>query len=425
MPSGRISKRSVDALVCPLGKDREFLWDDDLAGFGVVAHASGNKVYVVQFRKDGRSRRSQIGKHGRLTPDEARSEAKKLLGLIETGADPIQAKRAARAVPTFREVAGTFLEQHSAKKRKPRTHAEYDRLLDKRILPEIGHVRMTDLNRATVSRLHGTISKEAPITANRAVALVSAVWSWASRRDMVALSDNPARGIEKNREQAKERYLTIDEFARLGNALRLAETEGLPWDADDNHPQAKHHAKPENRKTKADPYAVAAIRLLILTGARLSEILHAQWSQIDSERGILFLPDSKTGRKPIYLSAATLAVLAEIPRVEGNPFIIVGAISGKGRVDLKKPWAAIRKAAQLDDLRLHDLRHSFASIGAGTSLGLPILGKLLGHTQPQTTARYAHLDADPMRRAADTIGNTISAALVGKSENNVMKFKRP
>lgn len=425
MPTGRISKRSVDALVCPSGKDREILWDDDLAGFGVAAFPSGNKVYVVQYRTNGRSHRSQIGKHGRLTPDEARSEAKKLLGLIETGADPIQAKRAARAVPTFREVAKDFLEEHSAKKRKPRTHAEYNRLLEKQILPEIGNVRMADLNRATVARLHGSISKAAPISANRAVALVSAIWSWASRRDIVPLSENPARGIEKNRERAKERFLTSEEFERLGDALRLAETKGLPWDTDENHPKAKHHAKPENRNTKADPYAVAAIRLLILTGARLSEILHTQWSQIDHERGIMFLPDSKTGKKPIYLSAAALAVLAEIPRVEGNPYIIVGAKAGKPRVDLKKPWLAIRKAAKLEDVRLHDLRHSFASVGAGASLGLPIVGKLLGHSQPQTTARYAHLDADPMRRAADTIGNTISAVLDGKSKNNVTKFKRP
>jgi integrase len=411
MPTGRISKKAVDALVCPLGKDREIFWDDDLAGFGVAAYPSGAKTYIVQYRKDGRSRRAQIGKHGRLTPDEARSEAKKLLGQIETGADPIKAKREARGVPTFREVAEDFLKQHSAQKRKPRTHAEYDRLLEKRILPIIGSLRIVDINRATIARLHGSISKEAPISANRAVALISSIWSWASRRDMVSLNENPARGIERNREQAKERFLKSDEFARLGDALRLAETEGLPWDVDEGHPKAKHHAKPEKRKTKTDPYAVAAVRLLILTGARLSEILTAKWSEIDFERGILFLSDSKTGRKPVYLSAAALAVFASIPRVERNPYIIVGAKEGLPRVDLKKPWRAIRKAADLNDLRIHDLRHSFASVGAGASLGLPIVGKLLGHSNPKTTARYAHLDADPMHRAVNKIGNTIDTAM--------------
>ena len=423
MPTGRISKRSVDALNCPEGKDRIILWDDDLAGFGIAAFPSGSKVYVVQFRKDGRSRRAQVGRHGRLTPDEARSEAKRLLGQIETGADPIEAKRSAREVPTFRKVAGDFLAQHSALKRKARTHAEYERLLEKRILPQIGSIRITDLNRAKLARLHNHISKEAPISANRALALISAIWGWASRRDIVPLSENPARGIEKNREQAKERFLKLEEFARLGEALRLAETEGLPWDVNEEQPKAKHLAKLANRKTKADPFAVAAIRLLILTGARLGEILNAKWSEIDFERGILFLPDSKTGRKPVYLTAPALEVLAGLSRVEKNPYIIVGSKEGKPRVDLKKPWSAIRRAAALGDFRIHDLRHSYASIGAGASLGLPIVGKLLGHSNPKTTQRYAHLDADPLKRAANLISGDISAAMSNTVQQNIYDLK--
>lgn len=414
MPTGRISKRSVDALNCPEGKDRIILWDDDLAGFGIAAFPSGSKVYVVQFRKDGRSRRAQVGRHGRLTPDEARSEAKRLLGQIETGADPIEAKRSAREVPTFRKVAGDFLAQHSALKRKARTHAEYERLLEKRILPQIGSIRITDLNRAKLARLHNHISKEAPISANRALALISAIWGWASRRDIVPLSENPARGIEKNREQAKERFLTSDEFARLGEALRHAESVGLPWDIREENTGSKHLANSERRTTIADPYAVAAIRLLIFTGARLGEILTAQWSHIDHERGIMFLPDSKTGRKPIYLSSVALEILSAIPRVEGNEYVIVGSKPGRPRVDIKKPWEAIRKMANLSDLRVHDLRHSFASVGVGGSLGLPIVGKLLGHSQPKTTARYAHLDADPLKRAVNKIGEHVQAKLIGK-----------
>lgn len=424
MPTGRISKRSVDALLCPEGKDREFLWDDDLAGFGVAAFPSGVKTYIVQFRKDGRSRRSQIGKHGRLTPDEARSEAKKLLGLVETGADPVQAKKAARAVPTFREVGEDFLRHHSEFKLKTRTHAEYARLFQKRIVPAIGSLRITDVSRAAVARFHGKISKEAPVSANRTVALISTIWAWASRRDIVSLAANPARGLERNREQAKERFLTTEEFGRLGEALRLAETDGLPWDINQRNLKSKHLAKPEMRKTKADPFAVAAIRLLILTGARLNEILTAKWSEIDFERGMLFLSDSKTGRKPVFLNAPALTVLSEIPRVEDNPYIIVGSKAGEHRIDLKKPWAAIRKAAGLEDLRIHDLRHSFASVGAGASLGLPIVGKLLGHSQPQTTARYAHLDADPLHKAVNRIGSSIAAALVGKPHEGIIHLEK-
>ena len=190
--------------------------------------------------------------------------------------------------------------------------------------------------------------------------------------------------------------MTGDELARLGEALRAAETGGLPYDVDETKPNAKHAPKAENRLVKLDPFAVGAIRLLVLTGAFLCEILNAQWSQLDLGRGVLFLADSKSGRKPIYLSAAAQAVLAELPRLDGNPHIIAsGARDGRPRSDLKKPWAAVTRAAGLYGLRIHDLRHSFASVGAGASLGLPIMGKLLGHSQPTTTQRYAHLDSDP------------------------------
>jgi integrase len=213
------------------------------------------------------------------------------------------------------------------------------------------------------------------------------------------------------REQGRERFLTNEELARLGDVLREGETIGLPYEVDELKPAAKHAPKAENRRTVLDPFAVAAIRLLILTGARLHEILDARWQHVDFERGILFLSDSKTGRKPVYLSAAALAILAGLPRLDGNPHIIAGMKDGAPRADLKKPWAAVTKAANLEGLRIHDLRHSFASIGAGASLGLPIIGKLLGHSQAATTHRYAHLDADPMRRAAETIGATIAAAM--------------
>jgi len=173
---------------------------------------------------------------------------------------------------------------------------------------------------------------------------------------------------------------------------------------------------------KLDPYAVAAIRLLILTGAPLREILHAKREQIDFGRGVIFLADSKTGKKPIYLSAATQAVLAAVPRLEGNRYAIAGTRDGAPRADLKKPWAAVTGAAGLEGVRIHDLRHSFASFG-GASLGLPIIGKLLGHSQAATTHGYAHLDAHPMHRAVETIGATISAAMEGKTGAEIAPLK--
>ncbi len=264
-----------------------------------------------------------------------------------------------------------------------------------------------------------------PYAANRAVAVWSKAFAWAAGAGLVPEGQNPAKNIKKYREQGRERFLTSEELARLGEALREGETVGLPYSVDETKPTAKHAAKADHRRVKLDRYAAAALRLFVLTGARLREILHAKWEQIDLERGLIFLADSKTGKKPLYLSAAAQKVLADVPRVEGNPHVIAGAKDGAPRADLKKPWAAVSRAAGLEGVRIHDLRHSFASFGAGASLGLPIIGKLLGHSQPATTARYAHLDADPMRRAANTIGATISAALGGHTEANVAAIGKP
>lgn len=406
--SNRLSKRTVDALVCPPDKDRVFLWDDDLAGFGVVAFPSGRKAFVAQFRQNGRSHRMTLGDYGRLTPDEARSEAKKALGAVETGDNPLADREAARREQTFAEVAKDFMSLHVGPKRKPRTAEEYQRLLTLHILPKIGSKRLPDLSRADVTRLHAGLS-DRPFAANRCLALISAIWNWAAKRDVVSFANNPAQRVERNKEPRREKFLTTEELVRLGDVLHEAETVGLPF-----KPSASKHAKPDGRRT-LDPFAVAAIRLLLLTGARKEEILSLRWEYVDFERSLLLLPDSKTGRKTIYLSAPALAVLSAIPRIDGNPFVIVGEIAGTHRVDMNKPWAAVCAAAGLKHVRVHDLRHTFASFGAGASLGLPIIGKLLGQKQAATTARYAHLAADPMMKAAGVIGEKISAALEGKS----------
>jgi integrase len=248
------------------------------------------------------------------------------------------------------------------------------------------------------------------------------MFSWAVQRGLLPESHvNPAGRIERYREHKRERFLTSEELARLGDALREGETIGLPWRGEYG---SKHTPKEENRRSVLDPFAAAAIRLLILTGARLREILDAQWQHVDFERGVIFLPDSKTGHNAVYLSAAALEVLAALPRIEGNPHIIAGDKMGQPKADLKKPWQAVTRAADLEGVRIHDLRHSFASIGVGASLGLPIIGKLLGHSQAATTHRYAHLDADPLRRAADTIGATIAAAMGGSVGAEVVLLKR-
>lgn len=396
----KINSRSVEALTLPKGKTREVMWDTSISGFGCLVLPSGVKSFIVQYRRNGRSHRVSLGLYGRITPEMARSEAKKLLGAVETGSDPIAdrqaARQAAREARTFKDIADEFMRTHVETKRKSRTAEEYRRILNLHILPAIGSLGMREVGKSHVSRLHGSMSA-VPYEANRTRALISTIWNWAEGRDEVT-GTNPCHRLERYKEQPRERYLSNDELALLGDALR---------------------------EVKIDPYAVAAIKLLILTGARLREVLHARWEHVDIERGTLFLPDSKTGKKTIYLGAAALEILMGLPRLDDNPHIIPGAIPGRPRYGLHSLWKVVIEAAGLEGVRIHDLRHSFASVGAGANMGLPILGKLLGHAQAATTARYAHLDSDPLHAAVNTIGATISAAMGdGNSSADVVPMKR-
>jgi integrase len=235
------------------------------------------------------------------------------------------------------------------------------------------------------------------------------MFTFAGKAGVVPEGFNPAKRIESYDERRRERFLTIAELERLGTAIREAETVGLVWAADETKPTAKHAPKPENRRVTIGPHAAAALRLLLFTGARLREILHLQWEQVDFQRGLLLLTQSKTGRMTIVLNAPALAILSELPRA--SSFVIAGSNPGSPRRDLNAPWRLVRDRAGLKGVRLHDLRHSFASYGAGAGMGLPIIGKLLGHSQQSTTQRYAHLDADPLRIASEAIGKRIAAAM--------------
>ncbi|TLG72785.1 site-specific integrase [Methylocystis sp. B8] len=416
-----LTKRTLDALQ---PREKPFTVFDggrDLPGFGVRVMPSGHKGFILEYRpreageaasRSIHKKRYSLGTYGPVTAEQARRRAAEALVVIRNGGDPQAARSARRAAATVSKLIDAFMTEHVETKCKSAT-AEAHKVALERLRVAHGSLKADALTRGQVALLHTRLSN-APFAANRFLAVVSKLFSWASNRELLPETHpNPAAKIERYREQGRERYLTSDELARLGAALAEAETIGLAYTIDETKAKAKHAPKADNRRVKLDPFAVAAIRLLILTGARLREILDAKWEQVDLERGVIFLPDSKTGKKPIYLSAAAQVVLAALPRIKGNPHIIAGAKDGAPRADLKKPWAAVTRAAGLEGVRLHDLRHSFASFGAGASLGLPIIGKLLGHTQATTTQRYAHLDADPLRRAADAIGTTIAAAMDG------------
>jgi integrase len=412
MPRAKLTKRTVDALAA---RSKVYIaYDDVLPGFGCRVTSKGSKSWIVEYRPNGggrrvAKRRTTLGSTSTLTADQARRAAQDTLARVRLGEDVAEERARMRASATIAELAERYMRHEVRVTKKASTVALYDMYFRRHVLPELGTMRAIDAKHADILSLHRKIGEDAPVTANRVMALISGLYSWAVKAGEIHLDRNPTQGLTRYREEGRERYLTEDELRRLGDALRVAEAVGLPWQVDEGRPTAKHAPRAEKRRTKLSPFAVAAIRLLLFSGCRLREILHLRWEQVDLDRGLLFLPDSKTGRKTVVLSSAAMAVLESLERI--GTFVVPGNNPDRARADLKKPWEAIAKYAGLDRVRLHDLRHTYASIGAAEGLGLPVIGKLLGHRQPATTARYAHLDAGPLRRASDVISDQIAAAM--------------
>ena len=388
---GKITKRLVDTAVA-VERDK-VIWDTDLPGFGLRCRAGGAKFYVLKYRAGGRARWYTIGRHGGpWTPATARREARRLLGEVAAGRDPAGLRDAGRRALTVVQLGERFLSDYVPHHCKLSTAREYRRSVELFITPALGRHAVSDVTRADVARLHHDM-RDTPYQANRTLGVLHKMFNLAEMWVLRPDGTNPCRHVQKFKERRRERFLTEDELARLGDALIKAERDEI-----------------------ASAPAIAALRLLMFTGARLSEILTLRWDFVNETRQCLALPDSKTGPKILYLNPPALDVLAALPRVEGNPYVIVGYKSGGHLADLQKPWRRIRKLADLNDLRIHDLRHSFASIGVAGGLSLPIIGKLLGHSQAATTYRYAHLADDPVRQASDMISAKIATA-IGRTNN--------
>lgn len=418
--------------------------DDRLPGFHAKLNADGSITFALDYRAGrGRGfpmRRVVIARalpdgkggieRGAMSIAEARARAEDIKSKARDERaplderDPLEARRREaakladeRAAPTVAELLEAYIGEEVAPTRRPRTVELYRSYL-KHILPVIGDVKARDLTRARVRTLHRAIADDEGggrrVTANRCVVLIRAAFNWGAEEDRLPKGfENPTRGVTFFEEKARERYLDSEEMARLGAALLLAETEGIPYTVDESKPRAKHAPKPENRREVFDVYAVAAIRLLALTGLRLREVLGLRWSDVDFERGVATLPDTKTGRRDAHLGAPALAVIAGLPRT--GRFVVASSSAGspdeRPKHDLKRVWAAVTRHAGLEGLRIHDLRHTAASVGAASGVGLVVIGGLLGHKNAKTTARYAHLADTPLKAAANRVAGEIAGAM--------------
>ena len=369
-----LTNRSLDTI-----KVGKVIWDEKLQGFGARKQsANGSISFILKTRIGGRQTIITIGRYGVLTIQAARAEALRLLGMISSGQDPIEA----RDLQEFRvrDIANAWLARHVCNL-KPSSAKRYECLIRDYIGPKLGRIYADKVTPQMVVRFHDALGNK-PRTANYCVSTISSMWGWANKRGLINL-ENPCLGIQRYDEVKRKRYLTAPEIKLLAEAFREEE--------------------------QINPCAVAAIKILIMTGARLGGILSAKWDWIDGD--ILKLPDSKTGAKDITLPSPVLNVLSSLPRIKGNPYIIVGKKSGQHMINLRKPWMRIVKRAGIEHVRLHDLRHSFASFAVSSGASLTLIGGQLGHRSIATTQRYAHLSRDPVRQATETTANIIAEAL--------------
>ncbi len=389
----KITKIAVEAI--PPGSRDVYAWDVMVRGFGVKVTPRGNRVYCLKYRVAGAQRWLTIGRHGEITAEEARTKAVKLRAAIAEGKDPAGTRDDAARAPTVNELADRYLAEHAEPHKKPRSIEEDRRNLALHVRPDLGTCKAVEVTRQDILRLHHKL-RATPFAANRVRSLLSKMFELAEAWGIRPEASNPCRRVPKYAERSRERFLSTDELNRLGEALDAAERDG------------------------AHPSAIAIVRLLLLTGCRLGEVLTLRWPFVDFERGCLRLPDSKTGAKVVHLGPPAIELLADLPRFTSAFVFPAAHIWRAGRagpghfVGVDHIWRTIRVRAGIEDVRLHDLRHTFASWSVMGGASLYMTGALLGHRQSSTTQKYAHLAAEPQQLAAARVAGTIAGALRGK-----------
>jgi integrase len=378
----RITERFIKSLEPPKAGNRVY-YDADIVGFGARITAAGVVSFVLNYYARGRERRYTIGRYPELNATAAREEALALRDIIRQGGDPMERKQNERAAPTIADLYNDYIERHAKIHLRPNTIRSAEGMASKHILPKIGRIKVADLTRRDVEELHNSV-KDAPYQANRVRALLSKMmnlakaWEW---RD-----DNPCEGVPKFREEKRERWLSTREIERLCDALDKYSNQSV----------------------------ANAIRLMLLTGARKSEALTARWEDFNLELGVWTKPSHHTKQKRtehVPLSAPAIQLLASMKeKADGKANLFPGDVAEQPLSEIKWAWAKLCKQAKIENVRIHDLRHTYASHLVSSGMSLPIVGRLLGHTQPQTTARYAHLADDPLRQATNRFASIVAAA---------------
>lgn len=386
----KLTKRVVDAATT---NDRAILWDSEVPGFGLIVRGTGRKTWVARYRvgggRTGRIRWYTIGRYPTIYPDEARHKAREVLAMAAEGKDPASERKRRRTEPTVGDLLDSYL-VYLEKHRKPSTAYEARRLFERSIRPEIGSMRCSAVTKADVIAMHREIAKRGRIEANRALTTLRAAWNRAIADEVIPQGPNPTQGIKRMQETSRKRYLSMDELRRLGAVLSRMDRE----------------VSDDGRRS----FGVAlAIRLMLLTGMRSSEVRNLWWSEIDWDRKLANLRDSKTGPKSVPLSGAAIELLANAPRTS-NPHVCPGRRENAPLVSIQKAWERIRTEAGISDVPMHSLRHTFASVGAPNH-ALKSIGAILGHADIETTDIYAHLADEPVRDAVESIADTIAEAL--------------
>ncbi len=410
----KITKRGIDALPASDGVVR-ILWDSETKGFGLVAQAGGARAFVVQYRTEQRrQRRLTLGRYGVLTVDEARKAAIDVLARVAKGEDPLAIRIATRSASTMNDLFDRYVSDHVEVHNAASTHETVRFVLQKHLRPGLGALKVNAVTRADVAKLHAGM-RSTPRHANMALSVLSKALALAEIWGLRPEHSNPVRGVARYPETRRTRFLSGEEIGRLGRALREAETEGLPWDADETKPKSKHLAMPENRRTKASWQSVAAIHLLLFTGARLSEILGLAWSDVDLEAGMIALPGKKGRRRePHPAGLHVLQLLGNVPKAPNATWVLPRESDPSRHLAkevLDAFWRRLRKRAGLEDVHLHDLRHTVGTYASQSGANAFAVRDLLRHATVAMTGRYANFDNDPVRAISNVVGSRIAAAI--------------